>query len=168
MARPKAATPAAHIRSVLRFFETANQELADVAFELVRAALAERKARKKPVEKPKTRETRETHVTVQALAVPDAPVAAQTTTAAHPTPPTATPPAPPAQAAAPPAGKKRMPPKKKPTGGAGKKRGGPNPTTTLTTTTGSRASGSATTEALPEQHPVEEQAEPPDQSELRW
>src|SRR5204862_87344 len=47
MPRPKAATPAAQIRSVLRFFETANLELAGVAFELVRAALADRKAKKK-------------------------------------------------------------------------------------------------------------------------
>jgi hypothetical protein len=154
MSRPKAATPAAHIRGIVRFFETASIELADVAFELARAALVERKAKKKG-EKPRTR------AIIQALAVPDPPLrvqlippGAQTATAAHATPPAATTPAArqepvretPAQVTRPANKKRAQPKKRKP---AGKKRGGP----TTQVTPG---------DSLPEQHPVEEQAEPPD------
>lgn len=43
MPRPKAATPAAKIREIVHYFETVPIEVAEIAFELARAAVNERK-----------------------------------------------------------------------------------------------------------------------------
>lgn len=46
MPRPKAFTPAAKIREIVAFFSTAPVDIAEIAFELARAALNERKIAK--------------------------------------------------------------------------------------------------------------------------
>jgi hypothetical protein len=158
MARPKAATPAAHIRGIVRFFETASLELADVAFELARAALAERKARKKPgpaaTAKPAKPPEQKVMVGTNYPAA-NAPGGQLTQT-----PETAVgdPKQPTPAVEARPANKKRLTgaKKKKPTAaaaGAGKKRGPARPTGTSTVI--------PETEALPEQHATEELNEGP-------
>ncbi len=159
MPRPKAATPAAQIRSVLRFFETANLELASVAFELVRAALADRKAKKKlttpakPAEKVEPLE--------QKVMVGTNYPAANAPGGRLDTPP------PPAQVARP-ANKSRVQPKKKKPAapaGAGKKRGVARPPSGGGSPTGASGDGTTNVEVLPEQHPPGENG---DAADLTW
>jgi hypothetical protein len=72
MPRPAAATPAAHVRSILKFFESTDIQLADVVFELIRTSLAERRANRK-AKSTAARGSRS--VAVQTLAVPETPAA---------------------------------------------------------------------------------------------
>jgi len=168
MARPKAATPAAHIRSILRFFNDAPLELADVAFELTRATLAERRARKKAATPAKPAKPTTAAATANTTAIlptalgkvvldmRDGPAAPAPS--APSAPPTTQSPA--AQVARP-ANKARVQPKKKKPAAAaaavGKKRGAARPIGNSIATPETATEG----EGLPEQHPDEELNEGP-------
>ncbi len=139
MPRPKAFTPAARIREIVAFFSTAPVDIAEIAFELARAALNDRK-----IAKVKRREASSGTQPVRLSRVDEAREELQAgMTPATPTPVAA--PAPPAPPAIPEPTKKQAAPVRK----RGRRK-----------QVGKKRRAASAVEALPPQTRPDEQAEP--------